>query len=64
MDRLCYTCHFIHRPLHVLSCCAATEEAEASIAETSKVHDETGREQYIGAGDRERVDSDREGIML
>lgn len=33
--------------------CDAAEEAEAGIAETSKVSDETGRELYMGAGDRE-----------
>jgi phosphomethylpyrimidine synthase len=31
----------------------ATEEAEAGMAEMSKVYDETGRELYMGAGDRE-----------
>jgi phosphomethylpyrimidine synthase len=31
----------------------ATEEAEAGMAQMSKVYDETGRELYIGAGDRE-----------
>jgi phosphomethylpyrimidine synthase len=32
----------------------ATEEAEAGMAEMSKLYDETGRELYMGAGDRER----------
>ncbi|MFO1261572.1 MAG: phosphomethylpyrimidine synthase ThiC [Sphingomonadaceae bacterium] len=32
----------------------AAEEAEAGMAEMSKVYDETGRELYMGAGDRER----------
>ena len=32
----------------------AAEEAEAGMAEMSKVYDETGRELYLGAGDRER----------
>jgi phosphomethylpyrimidine synthase len=31
----------------------ATEEAEKGMAEMSKVYDETGRELYMGAGDRE-----------
>jgi phosphomethylpyrimidine synthase len=31
----------------------ATEEAEAGMAQMSKVYDETGRELYMGAGDRE-----------
>ena len=31
----------------------AAEEAEAGMAEMSKVYDETGRELYMGAGDRE-----------
>jgi phosphomethylpyrimidine synthase len=31
----------------------ATEEAEAGMAEMSKLYDETGRELYMGAGDRE-----------
>ena len=31
----------------------ATEEAEAGMAHMSKVYDETGRELYMGAGDRE-----------
>jgi phosphomethylpyrimidine synthase len=31
----------------------ATEEAEAGMAEMSKVYDDTGRELYMGAGDRE-----------
>ena len=31
----------------------AVEEAEAGMAEMSKVYDETGRELYMGAGDRE-----------
>lgn len=31
----------------------AEEEAEAGMAEMSKVYDETGRELYMGAGDRE-----------
>jgi phosphomethylpyrimidine synthase len=30
------------------------EEAEAGMAEMSKVYDATGRELYMGAGDRER----------
>jgi phosphomethylpyrimidine synthase len=29
------------------------EEAEAGMAEMSKVYDETGRELYMGQGDRE-----------
>jgi phosphomethylpyrimidine synthase len=29
-------------------------DAEAGMAEMSKVYDETGRELYLGAGDRER----------
>ena len=32
----------------------AAEEAEAGMAQMSKVYDETGRELYLGAGDRER----------
>jgi phosphomethylpyrimidine synthase len=32
----------------------ATEEAEAGMAQMSKVYDETGRELYLGAGSRER----------
>ena len=32
----------------------AAEEVEAGMAEMSKVYDETGRELYMGAGDRER----------
>jgi len=32
----------------------AAEEAEAGMAEMSKVYDETGRELYMGAGGRER----------
>jgi phosphomethylpyrimidine synthase len=32
----------------------AAEEAEAGMAAMSKVYDETGRELYLGAGDRER----------
>jgi phosphomethylpyrimidine synthase len=32
----------------------AAEEAEAGMAQMSKVYDETGRELYMGAGDRER----------
>jgi phosphomethylpyrimidine synthase len=32
----------------------ALEEAEAGMAQMSKVYDETGRELYLGAGDRER----------
>ena len=31
----------------------AAEEAEAGMAEMSKVYDESGRELYMGAGDRE-----------
>jgi phosphomethylpyrimidine synthase len=31
----------------------AAEEAEAGMAEMSKVYDEIGRELYMGAGDRE-----------
>jgi phosphomethylpyrimidine synthase len=31
----------------------AAEEAEAGMAHMSKVYDETGRELYMGAGDRE-----------
>jgi phosphomethylpyrimidine synthase len=31
----------------------AAEEAEAGMAEMSKVYDETERELYMGAGDRE-----------
>jgi phosphomethylpyrimidine synthase len=31
----------------------AAEEAEAGMAQMSKVYDETGRELYMGAGDRE-----------
>lgn len=30
------------------------DEDEAGMAEMSKVYDETGRELYMGAGDRER----------
>ncbi|WP_373476030.1 hypothetical protein [Sphingorhabdus sp.] len=51
MDWLRGTCHFIHQPLYILSGCAAAEEA--SMAEMSNVYDETGRELYIGGGDRE-----------
>jgi phosphomethylpyrimidine synthase len=29
------------------------EEVEAGMAEMSRVYDETGRELYVGAGDRE-----------
>jgi phosphomethylpyrimidine synthase len=32
----------------------ALAKAEAGMAEMSKVYDETGRELYMGAGDRER----------
>ncbi len=32
----------------------AAEEAEAGMAQMSRVYDETGRELYVGAGDRER----------
>ncbi len=32
----------------------AAEEAEKGMAEMSKVYDATGRELYMGAGDRER----------
>jgi phosphomethylpyrimidine synthase len=32
----------------------AAEEAEAGMAQMSKVYAETGREWYMGAGDRER----------
>jgi phosphomethylpyrimidine synthase len=31
----------------------AAEEAEKGMAQMSKVYDETGRELYMGAGDRE-----------
>jgi len=31
----------------------AADEAEAGMAHMSKVYDETGRELYMGAGDRE-----------
>jgi phosphomethylpyrimidine synthase len=37
-------------PVHTLT----PEEAEAGMAEMSKVYDETGRELYMGAGERER----------
>ena len=43
------------RPVHISPATAfvAAEEAEAGMAEMSKVYDETGRELYMGAGDRE-----------
>jgi phosphomethylpyrimidine synthase len=40
-------------PVAVIPDFVAAEEAEAGMAEMSKLYDETGRELYMGAGDRE-----------
>jgi hypothetical protein len=53
VDRLHDTRHFIHKLLYILSGCAAAEETEPDMVEISKVYDETERELYMGAGDRE-----------